>query len=115
MIVEQRTYRVRPGSVREYLRTYEHEGGLALQRKYLGRLVGYFHTEFGALNQIVHLWAYDDLQDREARRAALSADPQWQEYAPKIFQFIEAQESKILKPAAFSPHHQVQEERPCDS
>jgi hypothetical protein len=103
MIVEQRTYRVRPGSVRDYLRTYEHEGGLELQRKYLGRLIGYFNTEFGALNEIVHLWAYDDLADRERRRAALSADPQWHQYAPKIFQFIETQESRILKPAPFSP------------
>lgn len=103
MIVEQRTYRVRAGTVRDYLRTYEHEGGLELQKKYLGRLVGYFNTEFGAVNEIVHLWAYDDLNDREKRRAALSADPKWQEYAPKIFQFIETQESKILKPASFSP------------
>lgn len=105
MIIEQRTYRVRAGSVREYLRTYEHEGGLELQRKYLGRMVGYFFTDIGPLNEIVHLWAYDDLADREKRRAALSADPAWQEYAPKIFQFIETQETKILKPAPFSPQY----------
>ena len=36
MIVEQRTYRVRAGTVRDYLHTYEHEGGLALQRQHLG-------------------------------------------------------------------------------
>ena len=41
MIVEQRTYRLRAGIVREYLRTYETEG-LPLQIKHLGRLVGYF-------------------------------------------------------------------------
>lgn len=105
MIVEQRTYRVKAGAVRHYLRTYEHEGGLELQKKYLGRLVGYFSTEIGPLNEIVHLWAYDDLNDREQRRAALSADPKWQEYAPKIFQYIETQESKILKPAPFSPNY----------
>jgi hypothetical protein len=105
MIVEQRTYRVRAGSLRDYLHTYEHEGGLALQKEYLGRLVGYFNTEIGPLNEIVHLWAYDDLADRERRRAALAADPRWQAYAPKIFQFIETQESKILRPAPFSPSY----------
>jgi len=103
MIVEQRSYRLRAGTVRDYLRTYEHEGGLELQKKHLGRLVGYFHTEIGPLNQIVHLWAYESFEDREVRRAALSADPAWQAYAPKIFQYIETQESTLLKPASFSP------------
>ena len=105
MIVEQRTYRVKAGSVPAYMRTYQEDGGLELQRKYLGRLIGYFNTEFGPLNEIVHLWAYDDLEDRAKRRAALSADPAWQAYAPKIFQFIETQESKILRPASFSPQY----------
>lgn len=103
MIVEQRTYKVHPGTAKDYLRTYELEGGLELQREYLGRMVGYFMTEIGPLNEIVHLWAYDDLADREARRAALSADPRWQAYAPKIYRFIASQETKILKPASFCP------------
>jgi hypothetical protein len=102
MIVEQRTYRVKAGTVRDYLRTYEAEG-LPLQRKHLGRLVGYFFTDIGPLNEIVHLWAYDSLDDRAARRSALSADPAWVAYAPKIFAYIETQESKILVPAPFSP------------
>ena len=102
MIVEQRTYRLKAGTVRDYLRTYEAEG-LPLQKKHLGRLVGSFFTEIGPLNEIVHLWAYDSLDDRAARRAALSADPAWVTYAPKIFAFIEIQESKILVPAPFSP------------
>lgn len=102
MIVEQRTYKVQPGSVPEYLRTYEDEG-LALQLKHLGRLVGYFNTEIGPLNEIVHLWAYEDLLDRDRRRIALSADPAWKTYAPKIFRFIVSQETKILKPTSFSP------------
>lgn len=104
MIVEQRTYGVKPGTVREYLNLYEGEG-LPLQRKYLGRLVGYLHTDIGPLNQILHLWAYDDLNDRAERRAKLSADPAWQAYEPKIFAFILSQESKILVPAAFSPRY----------
>ena len=104
MIVEQRTYRLRAGTVREYLRTYEAEG-LPLQIKHLGRLVGYFYTDSGPLNQIVHLWAYDDASDRTDRRARLSADPAWIAYAPKIFTLIETQESKILIPAPFSPSY----------
>ena len=40
----------------------------------LGHLVGYYGVEVGGLNQVVHLWAYDSLDDRAKRRAELWAD-----------------------------------------
>ena len=58
MIVEQRTYTLHPGKVPEYLRLYQAEG-MAIQTRILGRMVGYFTTEIGPLNQIVHMWGYD--------------------------------------------------------
>ena len=101
MIVEQRTYRVRAGTVRDYLHTYEHEGGLALQRQHLGRMVGYFHTEFGPLNEIVHLWAYDDLNQRDKCRAAMQADPEWAVYLAKNRPFMISQDTRLMKVAPF--------------
>ncbi|MGE8615574.1 MAG: NIPSNAP family protein [Achromobacter veterisilvae] len=100
MIVEQRTYTTHPGKWRDYLALYEAEG-LGVQRRILGRMVGYYYSEAGALNQIVHLWAYQDLQEREARRALLAADPQWQAYVRKMLPLLQHQESKLLKPASF--------------
>jgi hypothetical protein len=102
MIVEQRTYTLRPGEVTNYLRLYEAEG-LAVQTRILGRLVGYYTSETGDVNQLVHLWAYDDMADRQRRRAALFADPVWLAYVPKVMQLILTQESKILLPTRFSP------------
>ncbi|MCG8690869.1 MAG: NIPSNAP family protein [Minwuiales bacterium] len=103
MIVEERVYTLVPGGVPEYLRLYQ-EFGMEIQKPILGHMVGYFHTEIGTLNQIVHMWAYDSLDERTRRRAELGADPGWQDYVKKIRPLILSQESKILIPAPFSPN-----------
>lgn len=102
MFVEQRTYSLKIGAVPEYLRLYEDEG-LAIQRPILGRLVGYFSSDIGALHQIVHMWAYTDMKERSERRARLGADPRWKAYVQKIRPLQISQENKILIPAPFSP------------
>jgi hypothetical protein len=102
MIVEMRTYTLRPGQAGAYLKLYAAEG-LATQTRILGRLLGYYSSETGDVNQVIHLWAYEDFADRQARRAALFADPDWLAYIPKVGPLILTQESKILNPAPFSP------------
>lgn len=100
MLVELRTYTTQPGRLRDYLALYEAEG-LAIQRRILGRLVGYYRSEIGELNQVLHLWAYEDLKEREQRRAALLADPQFQAYVRQMLPLLQSQESRILAPAPF--------------
>ena len=102
MIFEMRTYTLHPGQVANYLRIYEAEG-FPTQSRILGRLIGYYSTEIGNVNQVVHLWGYDSFEERTRRRAALFADPVWLAYIPKVVGMIAAQESKILSPARFSP------------
>ncbi len=102
MIVEMRTYTLKPGQVGPYLKLYEAEG-LATQTRILGRLLGYYSSETGDVNQVIHLWAYYDLADRQRRRAALFSDATWLAYIPKIVEMIVTQESKFLNPAKFSP------------
>ncbi|SIT37335.1 NIPSNAP family containing protein [Paraburkholderia ribeironis] len=102
MYYEIRTYKIKTGAVPAYLKLVEEEG-IELQKRYLGELVGYFFSELGPLNQIVHMWAYPSLDEREARRQRLAADPAWQAFVPKIQALMETMESKIMKPAAFSP------------
>lgn len=100
MIVEMREYTLQAGKVPEYLRLYQTEG-LAIQERILGNMVGYFQTEVGVQNQVVHLWAYRDFADREERRAQLQADEGWRTYVAKIRPFMVHQESRILRPAPF--------------
>ena len=68
MIVEQRTYTLKPGATADYLKAYENEG-FAIQEPILGRLVGWYTTDCGPLNQIVHMWAYDAYAERDRRRS----------------------------------------------
>lgn len=103
MIVEMRTYTLFPGKVGLYLALYEAEG-LATQTRILGKLMGYYSTEIGDVNQVVHLWGYDSFEERSKRRAALFADPVWLAYIPKVVGMIVTQKSKILNPAGFSPN-----------
>lgn len=102
MILEERTYTLHPGKVGEYFSLYEKEG-LAIQTPILGRLVGYFSSEVGELNQVVHMWAYEDMADRARRRAELMADPRWKAFVPKLLALVTRMENRILIPAPFSP------------
>lgn len=102
MIYEIRTYRLAVGKLPEYLSLVEKEG-LPIQKEHLGNLIGYFYSELGPLNQIVHIWAYADLLDREMRRGYLEKDPRWAIFAPKIQSLILEMEAKIMRPTGFSP------------
>jgi hypothetical protein len=100
MYVEERMYTLHIGKAPEYLKLYEAEG-MAAQTRHLPNMVGYYMNEVGAQNLIVHLWAYEDLNQRERCRAALFADPAWQAYLPKIRTLIVSQETRIMKCAPF--------------
>jgi hypothetical protein len=103
MIVEERTYDLRPNGAREFAQHFEREG-IAIQRPVLGRLIGYFYTEIGPLNQVVHLWGYEDLEDRARRRAILLAMPEWQTFVRDNIQpLLVRMQNKILLPMSFSP------------
>jgi hypothetical protein len=100
VIVEERIYTLHPGQAGAYLKAYESEG-MAIQKPILGRMVGYYQTEFGTLNQVIHLWAYEDLAERTEKRARLQADARWQAYVAKVRPLILRQENKLLLPAPF--------------
>lgn len=104
MIVELRTYTVKPLRTGDFLQLYE-QAALPLQHKYLGHLIGFFVSEIGPLNQVVHLWGFESLADRESRRIKMEADPGWSLYrdALRTLDVIVDQESKILKSTVFSP------------
>ncbi len=104
MIVDLRTYTMVPGRLAAFLELYEKEG-LPIQIKHLGKPIGYFVTEVGTLNQVVHMWGYESMGDREKRRNAMEADPDWIAYRKKSGAAgnIQLQENKLLKSTKFSP------------
>ena len=66
-------------------------------------MVGYYFTEVGPLNQVIHLWAFETFEERIRRRAELNADAAWQAYLAKTRPLIVSQQNMILNPAPFSP------------
>jgi hypothetical protein len=102
MIYEERDYRIKAGKLAQFVKTYG-EYGLPLQKKHLGTFVAYFTTDIGELNHVVALWGYESLGDRETRRKAMLADPEWQVYLDRVTDLIEIQTTRILNPVPYSP------------
>ena len=97
MIVEMRTYQLKPRALPEVLKRYNE--ALPARVK-LSPLAGLWHTDVGALNRIIHVWPYADLAERTHIRAEAAKIPGW---PPKLAELIEHMETKILIPAPFSP------------
>jgi hypothetical protein len=79
MLLDHRTYTVRPGCLRKQLALYE-KHGLAVQRRHFGEPLAWLVAETGDVNSYVDIWVYDDAADRARKRAAMMADPEWQAY-----------------------------------
>jgi hypothetical protein len=103
MILDHRTYTLVPGKLPEFQKIYEAEGW-AVQTEHLGMPYGWFVShDIGALNQVVHIWKYTGLLDREQRRAKLAADPRWPKYLAKVTPMLQHMENKILRGTGFFP------------
>ena len=97
MIYEVRTYTLRPGTVAEFEERYAQR--LPLREKH-SKLGAFWHTDMGTLNQVIHVYPYDDLQQRTAVREALANDTA-RAQIPSGREFIVAQEAEIMTPAPF--------------
>ena len=100
MIVEMRTYTLALGATGRYFKLYG-EKGVEVQKRILGHMVGYYAVEVGELNKVIHLWAYENLDERAKRRAILWSDPEWLAYVKEVGPLVTAQENQILTPAPF--------------
>src|SRR6201996_3844484 len=96
MLYELRTYTLKPGGVGDMVKaasTVSHN----IRGNDYGKLEGYWFTEIGPLNQVMHLWSYKDFAERERLRAELSKNPRWgSEYLPLIRPLMVRQEIRLL-------------------
>ena len=98
MIYELRTYTCRPGTQSV---VGKNSGGVArdIRGDDYGKLEGYWLTEIGALNQVMHLWSYQSFDERARLRAALAQNERWvNEYLPMIQPNLVRQEVRLLLP-----------------
>ena len=100
MIYEFRTYDLKPRSVPEF----EKRSAAKIKegrRKY-SELFGFWYTEAGPLNQVVHIWPYEDLNQRSEVRAKVVEDGVW---PPDNTEFVNNMQSEIFLPAPFNKEH----------
>ena len=95
MIYEVRTYTLKPGTIPEAEKRF---GEVLQHREKYSPLGAFWHTELGPLNQIIHVWPYENLQHRIDTRTQAMKDPNW---PPKIGEFILNMESEVFVPAPF--------------
>ena len=99
MIYEVRTYRLKPRGVPEFVETF---GKAYEKRRSLSPIAAFFHTEIGPLNEVIHVWPYEDAGDREKTRARSVRNPEY-EWPPKVGHLQERMRSEIFTPAPFTP------------
>ncbi|MBD3743593.1 NIPSNAP family protein [Klebsiella pneumoniae] len=104
MIYEKRTYTINPLKMADWLALYQSDalGGANRPSRPANRLL---FTEIGVVNQVVHIWAYESLDDRLVRRARMAQDERWQTFSRKNRELaaVERLESVLMRPTAFSP------------
>ena len=103
-IYELRTYTFHVGKLAEAVKLYDTQGWPALEKLAAGHLVGYFTGDVGAMNQLVHLWRFEDDADRRAFWARVYADAGFQAFGAKLRPLIHRQENKLLAASPWGPH-----------
>ena len=101
MIIEMRTYILKPATLKKFLNIYNNDIR-ETHVSILGNQIGFFYTEFGELNKVVHLYGYDSYKDREKRREILSKNKEFISYLDKVKDIILHMKNEVLIPTAFS-------------
>ena len=96
MIYELRIYTLRTGKAPEAAKNAG-EVGRAIRGDDYGKLEGYWTTEIGPLNQVVHLWSYESLDERQRLRGELSENEAWREdYLPRLRPHLVEQQVRLM-------------------
>lgn len=97
MIYELRTYTLKAGS-QAIVAKNSGEVGRAVRGDDYGKLEGYWLTDIGPLNQVMHLWSYESLEERSRLRAELSKNKDWTGgYIPLIRPHLVRQDIRLME------------------
>jgi len=102
MIVDVRTYTLVPRKLPRYVELFE-QHALPVMKRHGLELLGYYVSQIGPLNQVVHIWRYESLADMESKRAKRDADPAWGAFLSMTEGMVLMQDDKVMRPTSFSP------------
>lgn len=95
-LVDLRVYTIRLRKMNAFIEVFDRLA-MPVQIKYLGLPLGMYVSAVGTLNQLVHLWGFDDMGDFERRHAARDKDPDWPAYLAASADLIVAQENRLIR------------------
>ena len=102
-IYDMRVYDIKPGRVPEYMSAVQ-EVGLPVREELGVKLAGWFYSEIGPLNQVVHIWAYRDFEDMQKKMRTVSTHPRWiSDYIPRVVGLLAAQRDQLMRGGDFFP------------
>ena len=96
-IVDHRIYTITPRMLPKFLALFD-TLAMPVLKKHLGQPLGFYVTTIGSLNQVVHLWGYDSLDDYEKRSLARDTDPDFQVYLQKTEGLVQSQTNQLVRP-----------------
>ena len=104
-LYELRTYTLQVGKMKDAISAYQELGWPALQAGGFDKhLVGYFTSDVGTINQLVHMWRFEDDADRRAFWKRLFANDDFMVFAGRIRPLIMTQQVQLLLETPFGPH-----------
>ena len=103
MIYDYREYTFKPGKVPAYMAAVE-ELSIPIRAKYGIKLAGWYYSDIGELNRVVHIWAYRDYAHLEEAKAQVAKDPDWTgKYIPRVAGLLESQKTYLMLSPDFAP------------
>ena len=102
-IFELRTYTLHVGKLSKAIQVYEELGWPAL-KKYKKNIVRYYIGDIGALNQIIHVWQFEDDNSRRETWKKIFADEDFIKFASEFRPLVLTQENR---PTTKQTHLQV--------
>lgn len=104
-LYELRTYALRVGVLKEAIGYYNELGWPALKKGgFDKKLIGYFIADTGTINSLIHMWKFDDDQDRRAHYEALFDYDDFMAFAAKFRPLVQTQEVQLLTESPWGPH-----------
>ena len=102
-IFELRTYTLHVGKLSKAIGIYQDLGWPALQ-KYKKNIIRYYIGDVGALNQIIHVWQFEDDNSRRELWKIIYKDKDFIKFASEFRPLVLSQENKLMTAAPWTPY-----------
>ena len=98
MIYELRMYTTKPGKMKDVVNASATVAQKIRNGDTYGKLIGHWWSEFGKMNQYVHMWEYKDVEEMRRLRSELAARKEWKkDFVPLVGPYILSQEIRLLR------------------